>query len=205
MPAPSLPKRLLLTLAAAFLAYQSYGLWAFAKTVPTFSPAAQVAYALALGLFVTGVFAFAGFAWPTHRLLPDGYYAIGRPARLRRVYRALGVEHFRRFLLATFWRSDAQRAKYFTGTRAGLGRLATMSRKSEFGHLAPLVALAVAAGVLIARGAGWAAAALTLANLLGNGYPILLQRDHRRRLTVLRRRYGLVGVRMAAPAGPGRW
>ena len=190
MPPPTPTKRLLLTLASAFLAYQSYGLWAFAKTVPTLSPPAQAGYALALALFVTGVFAFAGFAWPTHRLLPDAYYAIRRPGRLRRAYRALGVEHFRRFLLATFWRSDAQRAKYFSGTRAGLGQLDTMSRKSEFGHLAPLVVLAVAAEVLIDSGAAWAAATLTVANLLGNGYPILLQRDHRRRLAVIERRYG---------------
>ena len=187
---PGLPKRLLLTAAAGFLAFQSVGLLTIVGRGAVPPALFQVFYGLALGLFVTGVFAFLGFAWPTQGLLPEGYYTVRAPRRLRRVYRALGVGAFRRLLLATFWRSDAQRAKYFTGTRAGFGRLVTMSRKSEFGHLVPLVLCAGAGAWLAAAGWWWAAGALTAANVFGNGYPIVLQREHRRRVGVLARRYG---------------
>ena len=187
---PKLPKRLLLTAAAGFLAFQSAGLVTAVGRGAAPPALFQVFYGLAFGLFATGVVAFLGFAWPTQRLLPAGYYAVRAPRRLRRVYRGLGVGAFRRFLLATFWRSDAQRDKYFTGTRAGFGRLVTMSRKSEFGHLIPLVVCGGAAVWLARAGWGWAAGALTVANVIGNGYPILLQREHRRRVGVLARRYG---------------
>ena len=169
VPYPTLPRRLLLTAAAAFLAYQCVGLAAFAKTAVTLPAAAQGIYGLTVGLFVTGVAAFLGFAWPTQRLLPDAYYAIRDPGRLRRAYRGLGVEYFRRFLLATFWRSPAQRAKYFSGTRASLPRLLEMSRKSEFGHLVPGVVCAGAAVVLAVLGGWWAAGALAVGNVIGNG------------------------------------
>jgi hypothetical protein len=50
-------------------------------------------------LFVTGVFAFVGFAYPTKKLLPLSYYLIKKPAHVSWWYKLLGVKYFKIFLL----------------------------------------------------------------------------------------------------------
>ena len=180
--APSWGKRALLTLASAFLLYQSI------RLTPQFPNVAGAGWPLTLligwgyGLFVTGIFAFAGFAYPTQRLLPAAYYRVRRPDVLRRWYRRLGVSWFRGALLATLWRGKEQSGRYFNGRRDDLHHLRVQSEKSEFGHLLPLIVVTGVAVWLLARGAVRLAVVMQAVNVVGNFYPIVLQRYHRQRL-----------------------
>ena len=180
-------KRVLLTLAALFLLWQSVKL---TPQLPQFAGVDwpwRILLAWVYNLFVTGVFAFAGFAYPTQRLLPPAYYRIHRPARLDWWYRRLGVAYFRSALLATLWRGKEQSARYFNGRRDGVAQLREQSEKSEFGHLIPLVILTGVSSWLVASGATWLALATQVINVIGNLYPVLLQRFHRMRLQRLER------------------
>ena len=181
-------RRALLTLASAFLAYQSLALvshlLAQAWDVPWW---VSGILAVLLNLFVTGAFAFAGFAYPTHRLLPRAYYALRRPGSLLAAYRSFGVATFRRALLAVYWGAPHRRRRYFDGTRAGLAGLDYESRQAEFGHVGALAAIGLASALLLSRGYVALAGFATAINLLGNGYPVLLQRYHRLRLRRLAR------------------
>jgi cytochrome b len=146
-------------------------------------------YAFLLNLFGTGIFAFIGFGFPTSRLLPNKYYIIAHPATLKQWYRYLGVEGFRRALMITFWGQEKNRLKYFNGTRKGIQNFVYQTKQSEFGHLGALVLIAILSLIL----AGWhfylMAAISTLINLIGNLYPVLLQRHHRMRLGSLANRF----------------
>jgi hypothetical protein len=137
---------------------------------------------------VTGAFAITGFVLPTYRVLPEGYYRVRRPRRLKAAYRALHVDLFGRALLATLWRDRAQRKRYFDGTASGLEHLDKQSRSAEFGHTVPFV-LVTAAAVAWALSGAVALAGLAFGfNVLGNLYPVLLQRHHRMRVQRLRSR-----------------
>ena len=96
-----------------------------------------------LNLFITGIFAFAGFAFPTQKLLPNAYYQIYQPQTLVKAYKFLGVELFRKMLLATLWKSKKQRKKYFNGKKNGIENLIEQSMKSEFGHLIPFLLISL--------------------------------------------------------------
>ena len=181
-------RRILFTAASAFLLWQSVKLVGSLRYLHPESLAGSLFLAWIINLFITGVFAFAGFAWPTQRLVPEGYYGIQNPALLLRTYRFLGVGLFRRILLATLWRGEVQRARYFDGRRGGLAALDTQSRKSEFGHLLPLIVISGLAVHLLVLGRYRLAILTQLINLVGNLYPILLQRHHRLRIERLRAR-----------------
>ena len=181
-------KKILLTLASLFLLYQSVGLVQLTTELSSgLVWWGDLLLGAAFCLFVTGVFAFAGFAWPTERLLPATYYVIRRPARLKKWYRRLGVEGFRRMLLATFWRNPERRSSFYDGTRAGLRQMARSARKAEFGHLWPFIILTVLALIYATKGFWLLGATMLAINVVFNGYPILLQRNHRRRLAVMER------------------
>ncbi len=175
-------KQVLFILASAFLVFQSFGLLSGMDYYAEISFWPAVFLAWVINMFITGIFAFAGFALPTHRLLPARYYEISNPAQLKWFYQAFRVERFRKLLLATLWRSKAQQQKYFNGRSDGLGHLAEQSQKSEFGHLLPFLVLTVV-GIYIVFFVQPVLGALCLViNLLGNFYPVLLQRHHRMRL-----------------------
>lgn len=175
-------KQVLLVLASIFLVFQTFGLLSgmdyYAKI--SFWPAVFLAWVI--NMFITGIFAFAGFALPTHRLLPARYYRVTNPDQLKRLCEVFGVAHFRKLLLATLWRNKAQQQRYFNGRTDGLEHLAEQSRKSEFGHLLPFLILK-AVGVYIVFFVQPVLGGLCLIiNLIGNFYPVLLQRHHRMRL-----------------------
>ena len=191
-------RRFGLTAASLFLAYQSVRLVVAVRTGGALPVGLEVFLALLFNLFVLGAFAFAGFAWPTWRLLPGAYYRVRDARALATWSRRLGLEGYRTVLLATVWRSRRQRDRHFTGRRADLGRLAEQSRSAEFGHLVPMVLLLGVSAWTALRGE-WVLAAVTLAlNVFANAYPVLLQRHHRMRLDRLRaytsRRAGTLGV-----------
>ena len=173
---------------SGFLAWQSVRLFEALREDRPGSWALLALLAWVFNMFVTGTFAFVGFVLPTFRLLPDGYYRVRSPDRLRRVCRVLRVDLFRRVLLATLWRNRARRRRFFDGTRAGVERLDHASRSAEFGHAGAFLVVSAAAVVWTADGAA-ALAGLTFAwNVAGNFYPVLLQRSHRVRVQRLRSR-----------------
>lgn len=135
-----------------------------------------------LTLYITGIFAFIGFAYPTHKLLPPSYYKVHNPAALKRAYKLFGVEIFRALLLRFFWGLEKNRKKYFDGTRAGVENFIFQTKQSEFGHLGALVLIQASTVLLLLAGHFYVAFVATLINIVGNGYPIILQRTHRMRV-----------------------
>ena len=133
-------------------------------------------------LYITGIFAFVGFAFPTHKLLPERYYHIYDPKKLNRIFKILGVSRFRKFLLLTFWRSKKEQQKYFDGTVSGLENLSTQSQKSEFGHLITFVILVFVSVFFVFKGAYLLGFFVLFFNISGNLYPVILQRHHRMRM-----------------------
>ena len=138
-------------------------------------------------LFITGGFAFAGFALPTERLLADSYYKIKKPSKLKSIYHFFRVDFFRKFLLATFWKNKAQRKKYFNGRADGIKNLETQSKKSEFGHLIPFLLISAVSVYFIFIGYVELGLLTFFINWIGNWYPIILQRHHRMRISRLLR------------------
>lgn len=182
-------RKILLSLASIFLVWQSYGLLRHIDQAEISHWGLSLFIAWVINMFITGIFAFSGFAFPTQRLLPDTYYAIHHPQRLKKIYRTLGVDRFRKLLLATLWRGKKQRKKYFDGTKAGITHLEEQSTKSEFGHLIPFVVLSLVSIYLIFVDQIQLSIFTLLFNILGNLYPVLLQRHHRMRIQVLKKRF----------------
>ena len=54
-------------------------------------------FAFLLCLYVTGVFAFVGFQFPTHKLLPKSYYKINNPKLVLAIHKYMGVKYFNIF------------------------------------------------------------------------------------------------------------
>lgn len=182
-------KNLLLTISSVFLIWQSYKLLLFLSIFRPSSWPLIILFAWLINLFVTGVFAFAGLAYPTQRLLPYSYYHISQPRRLSSICKFLRVDLFRGFLLATFWRSKEQRIKHFDGTKAGISNLQIQSKKSEIGHLLPFLILVALSVFWIATGKIKLGFTTLVINFIGNFYPILLQRHHRMRIQAIASRY----------------
>ncbi len=183
-----MPKKLLLILLSLFLIQQSFKLLSNVEVFGNLSWVMIIFMAWVINMFITGIFAFAGFALPTQNLLPNSYYKVNQPMRFKRLFKTLKVEWFRKFLLATVWRSKAQQAKHFDGTLSGINNLEVQSKKSEFGHLFPLIILNFVGIYLIIKGLVALGVAVLVFNVLGNFYPIVLQRHHRMRIDVLRGR-----------------
>jgi hypothetical protein len=183
-------KAILLALGGIFLAYQSFGLvnQLFAIKPANLGVGGEIVIALLLNLFVTGTFALPGFAFATSRVLPDGYFTIKNPKRLLRWYKLLGVAHFRQFLLRTFWANPKNQKRYFDGTKAGFANLSFQSKQSEFGHLLPLIIIEIIAVAALIEGYFYVFGVATALNIIGNFYPIPLQRMHRYRLARLEKR-----------------
>ena len=103
----------------------------------------QILFAFLINLFFTGVFAFAGFALPTENLMPQKYYTIHNPKKMKSWFQKLGVEYFRKFLLATVWRKKEMQKDYFKGTVEGMTSFEQLTKKSEFGHLIPFILITI--------------------------------------------------------------
>ena len=90
-------------------------------------------------------------------------------------------------LLATFWKGQKQRRKYFNGKKNGISNLEEQSMKSEFGHLIPFIIICFLCLYLIVIGQSKLAVFTLLINFVGNLYPIILQRHHRMRIEIIRK------------------
>lgn len=134
-----------------------------------------------LSLTLTGVFAFVGFVFPTSNLLPDGYYRVRNHQKLNRLAELMQIEWFRKFLLVFFW-GGRNRKRFFSGKRSGLVQMAFETRQAEFGHSGGFLLTLPFTVILLIRGLWMWVLALQFFNLVGNIYPMVLQRLHRSRL-----------------------
>lgn len=181
-------KKLLLSFASIFLAYRSLELFRFLEmTNPIqFSWLGVFAVSFALNLFITGVYALLGFAFRTNRILPNSYYKIKNSENLALIYQVLGVEYFKLLLLKFFWGKEKNRKKYFNGTKTGIENFDTQTRQSEFGHLAAFITIEILTFYLLIKGYALIFLLTTVINVIGNLYPIILQRSHRVQIERLR-------------------
>ena len=103
--------KIVLVLASLFLAYQTYQLMAalISSQGQKFPWFMAFLFAFLLDLFATGIFAFAGFEFPTHRLLPKSYYRIKNPDAVAKWDDLLRVSIFRKFLMIIFWGKEKNR------------------------------------------------------------------------------------------------
>ncbi len=182
-------KKILLSIATIFLIWQSYKLLFNIDKLTDNSWGLLLFIAWIINLFITGIFAFSGFAFPTQKLLPKSYYKIYQPKKLKKIYKALKVNLFRNVLLATLWKSQKQREKHFNGKENGIPHLEEQSMKSEFGHLIPFIIVNIISIYFMLNGTIALGVFSILINLIGNLYPIILQRHHRMRIQIIRKRY----------------
>lgn len=178
-------KRLIFPLLSAFLLYRTIEDVSSLMSAPEaqFGNFALFVFAFLITLYVTGIFAFVGFVFPTNRLLPNAYYTIKNPVVLTKTYDALGVKYFRNILMLVFWGKKDKRQKYFNGTRAGLKNFVYQTKQSEFGHLGALIVVFLLAILMMFSKLYALAIMITVINIIGNFYPIILQRHHRIRIS----------------------
>lgn len=184
---PTIIQRILLIGMSIFLIFQSTKIFMGLEFIENPSWEMQLFLALIFNLFITGIFAFAGFALPTEKLMPSKYYEINNSKNLKYWFDKLKGEWFRKFLLATFWKSKDQQKKYFNGTISGIKHFEIQTTKSEFGHLIPFFLISMVCVYLAMRGFWWAVFFTMLVNVIFNFYPILLQRHHRSRLVRMKK------------------
>ena len=170
-----------------FLIWQSYWIFMGLQFIEEPSWGLQLFFALIFNLFITGVFAFSGFALPTEKLMPSMYYKIKDSKKVNFWFKKLKGEWFRIFLLKTVWRKKTAQKKFFDGTISGINNFEIQTQKSEFGHLIPFVIISLLCVYFAMRGFWWAVFFTMLVNVIFNFYPILLQRHHRGRLARLKK------------------
>jgi len=177
-------KRILFTLLSLFLLYFSFTtlmqILAFGPEQLGFKSSFFLGFMI--NLCVTGIFAFPGFVFPTNKLLPEKYYEIKSPETLIYWYNVLGVKYFRKLLILFFWGKRANKKRYFDGTKTGLKQLTYQSRQSEFGHMGALMILLIVSFIFLIPGYFLLVLFTLLINLIGNFYPVILQRYHRIRI-----------------------
>lgn len=189
-------KKILLSIATIFLIWQAHDLFRIIDKLEINSWGLIIFIAWIINMVITGIFALSGFAFPTQKLLPKSYYKIYHPKKLKKTYEALKVNLFRQMLLITLWKSQKQRKRYFNGSVNGLFNLEEQSMKSEFGHLKPFIIIFILSIYLIATGHMKLGVFSLLINLIGNLYPIILQRHHRMRVQIIRKRQQPTKVEM---------
>jgi hypothetical protein len=174
-------KKVFLTLFSLFLTYRAFEILKLlgSASADEFGWKSILALSIILNVFITGIFAFLGFAFKTSKVLPSSYYQIKNPKRLKLIYRILGLKYFKWFLLKVFWGKEKNRKRYFNGGKSGLENFDMQTRQSEFGHLAALVAVSIASIYSLLMGHQLIFIISTAINILGNLYPIILQRVHR--------------------------
>ena len=176
-----------------FLAYRSIDLMKniLASNPDDYSQMEALIISFLLTAFITGVFAFIGFAYPSSSILPEYYYKVKHPVTLDSLYKVLGIKYFRVLLLVSFWGRKNNRKKYFNGTKMGLNNFIYQAKQSEFGHLGAFIIIIISSVILFAYGFVFMVIIINLLNLFGNLYPIILQRVHRMRIEKLTKSYNL--------------
>lgn len=177
-------KKTLFPLFSLFLLYRSYKLLEYLLAIEdnSLTVFGSAMFAVLLSMFVTGTFAFVGFAYPTNAVLPSSYYTINNPKLITSFYDRLGVKYFRMILMLTFWGTKKNRKMFFNGTKAGIENFVYMTKQSEFGHLGAFIVLLILSIILLIQKHYLLVSVLSVINVIGNFYPIVLQRFHRMRV-----------------------
>ena len=183
-------KKILFSLLSLFLIWQSYQLVQSLMKISAseLGTGQVIMVAFMINLYITGIFAFPGFVFPTHRLLGKAYFRIRNKNRLSRIYKLLKVDLFRYFLLFSYWGKEKNRKKYFNGTKSGLQNFIYQSLQSETGHLLSFVVIFLFASLLLIKGFYLLSIITMFINLPGNFYPVVLQRFHRIRIEKIMKR-----------------
>ncbi len=177
-------KKILFPLFSIFLCYQTVAIMKilFASEPTDLSTLQNFIISFLLTLFITGIFAFIGFTYPSHKILPSRYYTIKNTKRLSFISKILGVKYFKYLLLFAFWGKEKNRKKYFNGTKQGLKNFVFQTKQSEFGHLAAFIVILILSVILLIHGYFFLVSTITVINIIGNLYPVILQRTHRIRI-----------------------
>jgi hypothetical protein len=181
-------KKVLFPVIAIFLAYRTYELlnMLWFLELSKISWLIKILLPVLLNLFITGFFAFFGFAYKTSRVLNENYYYVNNPKFIAKLYKVLKVEYFKKFLLLAFWGKKKNRQKYFDGTKLGLENFDYQTKQSEFGHLAALIIIQMVVFLMLYKGHYTIAFFTTLLNFISNFYPVILQRNHRMNIMRIR-------------------
>ena len=179
-----LAKRVFFAFLSLFLIYQSYQLLNFLCETDNLNISITESFFIAflINLFITGVFAFPGFIFPTYNLLPQGYYTLKHPNALIKWYTFLGVKFFTYLLLFLYWGKPKNKQRFFNGRRSGLRQLIIETKRAEFGHAGAFLSISLCCVPLITQGYWWVIVWGMLFNIIGNLYPVILQRHHRSRI-----------------------
>lgn len=174
-------KKILLSICSIFLVFRSVELFNFLNNSNPnqFNWALIIGISFALNLFITGIFAFLGFAFCTSKVLPNSYYRIKNHKKLILIYKLIGVNYFKLFLLKFFWGKEKNRKRYFNGTKMGIFHFETQTKQSEFGHLVAFITILIVSLIILIKGHYSIFILTTIINFISNFYPILLQRMHR--------------------------
>ena len=177
-------KKILYPLISLFLLYRSIELMRhlYYSDPIDFRFGESVLIAFLITLFATGIFAFAGFAFPTSRLMPKNYWLPKNPNQLNSLFSIMGVNTYKSILVLLFWGRASNKKKYYNGTRKGLEDFNFQTKQSEFGHLCAFVIILFASLLLLIKGYYLLVFIMTVINIIANLYPIILQRHHRIRI-----------------------
>ncbi|MEX2281742.1 MAG: hypothetical protein WEE89_04555 [Gemmatimonadota bacterium] len=139
----------------------------------------SVLFALLLNAFVRSQ--VAGFAQVKSVQLPGSYYRLRRLERGGAIYRYLGIRFFKRLMTSKLYRRinpDFRFRQWSDSPRDLLDRM----QSAEGAHLTAFLLMLTCSCVGLAMGSVRAAFWLFVFNLIGNGYPVMLQRYNRGRL-----------------------
>lgn len=174
-------KKIIFPILSLFLAFRTYELIIsiyYAENA-SFSIPISILFSVLINLFITGIFAFMGFAYKTSNLLGPAYYKIYKPEFLTVTYNFFQVKYFKHFLLAVFWGKEKNKKKFFDGSKAGLKNFEYQTKQAEFGHLCAFIFITIATLIILFKGHYLIAIGTTMINVFFNFYPIILQRKHR--------------------------
>lgn len=148
---PNLFERLFFIGMSIFLTFQSQKMLNSLHLFDDSHWQSQFFLAIIINLFITGIFVFAVFGSPIEKILPSKYYQIHHPKKLNAWANRLGLEYFRKWLLATIWRKKEMQKKYFDGTLTGILKFEAKTKKSEFGHLIPFFLITIICVFLVIK------------------------------------------------------
>ena len=192
-----LAKKIIFSLFTLFLVFRTVELLrhvSYSRPID-FNLGESLLVAFLLCLFITGIFAFPGFVFPTSRVMPDRYWKATNPKRLNYFFDLLGVETFKSIMVILFWGKPKHQKRYYDGTREGLQNFLYQTQQSEFGHLGAWIVISLVSVFLLVRQYFLISSVLMLLNLIANLYPVILQRHHRIRIYALLERLPKPDVR----------
>ena len=177
-------RKIFLSVAAIFLAFRSIELVKplIVNNFKEFLLGESFFISVLINVFITGVFAFLGFAFKTYKFFPKDYYKIHSPKLLFNFSHFLHLQLFRKALLLFYWGKKNHKTRFFNGKKSGIANLIIQTKQAEIGHALSFYAILAVSSLLAIKGYSTIFYIANLINIVGNFYPILLQRTHRMRI-----------------------